>query len=407
MKISIFGMGYVGIVSAALLAKDNEIIGVDVNPVKLDSINKGISPIIEKDVDLLISAAVKNKHLKATDDAKQAILDSDISIISVGTPSNEDGSHNLSYLDNVIKQISETLKQKTTYHFIVIRSTIPPGTTEQFYEKYLKGLNAGICFNPEFLREGSAVSDYLNPPYIIAACNDKKAEGIMRELYKGINGEFISTSFKEAEILKMVNNAFHALKVTFANEIGRFCEVYNIDGKKVMDLVKKDKKLNISEKYLTPGFAYGGSCLPKDLRSFIHLAKGKNIKIPLITSLELSNEEHVQHAIKNIEKSGSRKIGVVGLSFKPGTDDLRESPYVKLVEYLIGKGYDLKIYDPNVSVAKLVGANKSYIEKEIPHISKLLTSDIKEVMKHNLIILNHTYDIKPYLEDRHTVIDLR
>jgi len=407
MKISIFGLGYVGVVTSAILSRNNNIIGVDINPTKVDMINQGTSPIIEEKVNELIKQGITNNNLKATTDAKEAILATDISIICVGTPSKEDGSHDLTYLDKVLKEISDILKEKQEYHLIIIRSTSPPGTTEEMIQKYFNNPNVGVCFNPEFLREGVAVKDYLNPPFIIIACNDEKGKELMKEFYKDINAEFIITSFKEAEILKVLCNVFHTLKIVFGNEVGRFCEAYNIDGKRVMELICKDKKLNISEKYLTPGFAYGGSCLPKDLRSFKYLSKIKNTEIPMISNIETSNEAHIQDVIKKIESCKIKDISFIGLSFKSGTDDLRESPTVKLVEYFIGKGYNIKIYDPYVELSKLIGSNKRYIEKEIPHISQLLCSSLEETFKNNLIVITRDEDFEKHITEKHQIIDLR
>ncbi|MBD3248629.1 nucleotide sugar dehydrogenase [Candidatus Woesearchaeota archaeon] len=406
MKISIFGLGYVGVVTSAILARNNQVVGVDVNPVKVDLINKGNSPIIETDVDKLIKDGVENNNLKATTDSKEAILDSDLSVVCVGTPSNQDGSHNLNYLDKVLSEISDLIKEKDSYHLVVIRSTSPPGTTEEMIEKYFKNLNVGICFNPEFLREGSAVKDYINPPYIVIACNDDKSIELMKEFYKEVDSELLITSFKEAEILKIVSNVFHALKIVFGNEIGRFCESYGIDGRNVMDLICKDKKLNISEKYLKPGFAYGGSCLPKDLKSFLYLTKQKDVCLPLIGNISLSNEAQINAAINKIQSHNKKSVSFLGLSFKPGTDDLRESPYVRLVEHFIGKGYSVKIYDPNVSLAKLMGANKEYLEREIPHISQLLYEDMDDVMDSEILVINHNFDIKSNIQDKKYLVDL-
>ncbi len=312
MRISIFGLGYVGIVTSALLSKEHQVTGVDINPIKISLMKEGQSPIIEKGIAQLIKEGRKRHHLEATIDSKYTVMNSDISIICVGTPSKDDGSHDLNYLYKVLKTISEVLKEKKTYHLVVIRSTIPPGTTEKIIKKYFDKPNVGVCFNPEFLREGVAVSDYLNPPYIIAACNDDKGIQLMKKLYRGINAEFIVVSFKEAETLKIVNNIFHALKIVFANEVARFCEAYNINPKKIMGLVCKDKKLNISKNYLNPGFAYGGSCLAKELRCFQYLSRIKKIEIPVISNIELSNDKHIKSTIKKIESFKIKKIGFVG-----------------------------------------------------------------------------------------------
>ena len=403
MNISIFGMGYVGVVTAAILSRNHKVIGVDINMKKVNMINEGVSPIIEKDVDKLIKEGRQKGSLEATSDHVSALKNTDLTVICVGTPSTENGSHNLTYLENVLNQIRSVLSEKKKYHLIVIRSTIPVGTTEQIIEKYFRGMNIGVCFNPEFLREGEAVYDYMHPPYIVIACNDKKGVELMKEFYSDVKADFYVVPFNEAEILKVVCNVFHALKIVFSNEIGRFCEAYNIDGKRVMDLIVKDKKLNISEKYMKPGFAFGGSCLPKDLRSLQFMVHKKFLDMPLLSSIDKSNDAHIHSAIKKIESFQSKKLGIVGLSFKAGTDDLRESPYVTLVEHFIGKGYDIKIFDKNVSLAKLVGANKKYIEKAIPHISSLLVDNIDELDDRDIIVLNHSIT----KEFSKNVVDLR
>lgn len=394
MDISIFGLGYVGVVTASILSQKHKVIGVDVNPTKVELIAQGRSPIVEKGVDELLAQGRSTGNLEATIDAEYAIKNSDLSIICVGTPSNPDGSHNLSYLRGVASQISEALKRKQQYHSLIIRSTVPPGTTEDLFATYLSGCNgrAGICFNPEFLREGNAVDDYLHFPIVVAACSDKKTEEKIRELYQGTDGKLILTNFRVAETLKVFCNIFHALKISFANEIGRFCTASGIDGQELIQIFCQDNRLNISSKYLTPGFAYGGSCLPKDLRSLERMARLANVSLPVISHISQSNEEQIAHAIRRIESCKTKNMGMVGLSFKPDTDDLRESPHVRLVEYFIGKGYDLKIYDKDVSLAKLMGANKEYIEREIPHISSLLVPNLNDLDDRELIVLNRTVE---------------
>ncbi len=404
MNISVFGLGYVGIVTSAILSKKHKVIGVDVNPTKVSIMNQGRSPIIEEGVSELVKKGIKSKRLKATSDPKYAVMNTDVSVICVGTPSEESGGHDLSYLNNVMEEISELLKEKKKYHLIVIRSTVTPGTSLEMKEKYFQGMNVGLCFNPEFLREGVAVKDYINPPFIIVACTDKKAVKLMKEFYKGIKSEFIVAPFQEAETVKMLCNVFHAYKIVFANEVGRFSEAYGVSGKRLMSLLCRDKKLNISSKYLIPGFAYGGSCLPKDLRNLQYLARKKDLDLPVINSLDISNEKHIHNAIRKIESFDVRSVGFVGLSFKPGTDDLRESPQVRLVEYFIGKGYDVKIFDKDVSLAKLMGANKAYIEKEIPHISSLLVDRLDELDECKTIVLNR--NVKKDFSNRN-VVDLR
>lgn len=394
MKISIFGLGYVGCVSAACLAKNgHSIIGVDINKHKVDLINKGISPIVELGLDELIQSAVKNNLLKATLNAFEAVLKSDVSIICVGTPNSLTGHLNTEYIFNTAKAIGEALKEKSSFHTIVIRSTVPPGTNmkvsdiiaEKSVGKNFE--NFAVVSNPEFLREGSALNDYNNPPYTIIGTESQKAYEIVSKLYEDINSPIIRTSIKVAEFIKYVNNTFHALKIVFANEIGNICDALNIDKYELMDLVTKDTKLNISPVYLKPGMPFGGSCLPKDLLGLIRLAQDNYLDIPLISSIDKSNEIQKLTILKKIVDYKKQKIGIIGLSFKPGTDDLRYSPSVDLVERLIGKGYQVMIYDENVNYSRLLGKNKSFIDEKLPHFSSLLCSNVEELIKSTDIII--------------------
>ena len=411
MIISIFGLGYVGCVSAAILTKQgHNVIGVDINENKVKLINQGNCPIIEDQVGNLIANATKNGTLKASMDSFQAVQSSSISIICVGTPSKDDGSTNIDYIKNVILEIANSLKSKNNPHTIIVRSTLPPGTMEEHIIPVLSSAkkDIGICFNPEFLREGSAVNDYYNPPYIIAAVNNNQTEETIRLLYQDIKADLIITDYKTAEILKVTNNVFHALKVVFANEIGRFSEKYNLDGIKIMELVCRDKKLNISNKYLKPGSSFGGSCLPKDLRSLVYLARKKNIELPIIENIINSNELQLKNIITKIINHGSKNLGFVGLSFKSGTDDLRESPNVHLVEYFIGKGYNIKIYDSNVQLSKLIGKNKQVITTMLPHIDQLICSSIQEVSDHSdIVVITANEDTSEYFTKNQYIIDLR
>jgi len=394
MKISIFGLGYVGIVSAAILSQKFKIIGVDINPKKVELINQGKSPIMEKKINFLVKNGVDTNNLIATLKSRKAIMESNISIICVGTPSDTDGHYDLSSLENVLKEISEILNEKRTYHCIIIRSTIPPGTTRKMFKRYFNQQKVGICFNPEFLREGVSISDYLNPPFIIAACSDDQSKQNIKKIYEDINHQVIFLKFEEAETIKIICNVFHALKVVFANEIGRFCETLGINGKKIMNILCQDNKLNISKAYLKPGFAFGGSCLPKELRVFNYLAKIKDIEIPVISQIEVSNHKHIEYYIRKIQSYKKKKLGFIGLSFKEGTDDIRESPYLLLVEYFIGKGYDIKIYDEYINLGKLMGTNKEYLENEIPHISSLFVYDLNELNECEIIISRQKTDEK-------------
>jgi len=398
MNISIFGLGYVGCVSAACLANEGyKIIGVDINQEKISMINQGKSPIIEKDIDNLIKTAISKNKLMATTDHFKAVMETEVSLICVGTPSDINGKLNLNYIKRCIKNIARALKEKKDYHVIVIRSTVLPGTTENIIikeiEKYSKkkvGNDFGVVMNPEFLREGSSVYDFYNPLFTIIGEYDKKSGEIVEKLYNFLSAPVIHTDIKTAEMLKYACNAFHALKITFANEIGNLCKKLKIDSHKVMEIFCMDTKLNISSAYLKPGFAFGGSCLPKDLKALTYKAKELDIEVPVLKSILESNRLQIQSVLNKILISKKKKIGILGLSFKPGTDDLRESPMVTLVESLLGKGYKIKIYDNNVFLSRLIGANKEYIEKEIPHISSLMCNSLEEVINFaEIIVIGH------------------
>lgn len=418
MRISVFGLGYVGCVSAACFAKaGHRVIGVDTNEEKVNILNSGRTPIIEKGLDQLINKSVNEGKLKATLFAEDAIRNSDISLICVGTPSNSNGSLNLEHVYGVGEEIAKALKNKDKYHLIVVRSTVLPGTieslvsiTKRVSRKEL-GEDFGLCANPEFMREGSAIEDFYHPPYTIIGEYDKKSGDLLSELYEGIDAPLIRVDVKAAEIIKYVNNAFHALKIAFANEIGTLCKIMGVDSYKVMEVFCQDRKLNLSPLYLKPGFAFGGSCLPKDLRALNYLAKEKDADTPLLVSILRSNELHIGRALYFIMNNGKRNIGILGLSFKSGTDDLRESPMIELVESLIGKGYNLKIYDRNVNLAKLYGANKRFIEEKIPHISSLMVNHMTEVFDGAdvIVIGNRSIEFvkaKDFLRSDQILIDL-
>lgn len=395
MDISIFGLGYVGSVSAACLAQDgHSVIGVDSNKVKVDIINRGHSPIIEKDLEPLIARSVQNGLIKATTDGRYSVLNSDISFICVGTPSKRNGSLDLEYLERVIHEIGSILKEKGDRHIIVIRSTVMPGTVENKMIPILEdesgkkfGVDFGVIVNPEFMRESSAVYDFYNPPKtVIGALKESDAE-IIAGIYKNIDAPLIKTSISVAEMIKYADNAFHALKVTFSNEIGNICKALNVDSHEVMEIFCQDTKLNLAPYYLKPGFAFGGSCLPKDLRALIYKAKTLDVEVPVLNAIFQSNELQIKNAIQYVLALGRKRIGILGFAFKAGTDDLRESPIVELIEIFLGKGYDIKIYDKKVSLAKLFGANKEYIEKRIPHISELMVENIDEILCHSEVIV--------------------
>jgi GDP-mannose 6-dehydrogenase len=396
MNISIFGLGYVGCVSLGCLAKNgHNVIGVDTNLSKVEQINAGKATIIEKDVDIIIAEQRSAGRISATTDNEQAIIGSDISIVAVGTPSTDKGHLNLQYIFTVAENIGNALQSKNTFHIIAIRSTIMPGTCDKFaaivesISGKKRNQDFAIVDNPEFLREGTAVKDYYNPPLTLIGSDNRKAAEEVAELYRQLPGEIIITDLKVAEIMKYINNTYHALKISFGNEIGNICSELGIDSHKVMDIFCKDKQLNISPYYFKPGFAYGGSCLPKDLKGLQTLAHDLYVDAPLIDSIDKTNEIQIQRAVKIIYKFWNKKLGFLGLSFKAGTDDLRNSPAVSVIESLLGKGCDMSIYDKNINLAMLTGTNKEYINSRIPHLATLLTDDPQSLIeKSDVIIIN-------------------
>ncbi|MGD1048390.1 MAG: UDP-glucose/GDP-mannose dehydrogenase family protein [Candidatus Krumholzibacteriaceae bacterium] len=419
MKISVMGLGYVGCVSAACLANGgHEVVGVDVNPLKVDLMRGGTAPIIEEGIGEIIRANVTKGSLRVTTDAAAAIAGTDISVVCVGTPSKPNGSLELSYIEKVCEEIGAAIGAKDGRHLVIIRSTILPGTMRKVVIPAIEGKSGlaagsgfGICFNPEFLREGTSVEDYYNPPKIVVGSETQDDAIRVREMYGGIEAPTILTTLEVAEMVKYVDNSFHALKVTFANEIGNICKELGIDSHAVMDIFCSDRKLNLSPYYLKPGFAFGGSCLPKDLRALTYKANALDLKAPVLASILESNEYQIRRGLQMILNKGKKNVGVLGFSFKAGTDDLRESPIVMLIESLIGKGYKLKVYDTNVNLAKLFGANKEYIEKHIEHISNLMTTSIDELVSFADIIVigNKSEEFKKVLAmltERHDVIDL-
>lgn len=392
MIISIFGLGYVGCISLGCLAENGfNTIGVDVSKQKVKLINAGKPTVIEKDIDIIISRNVSSGKIYATADYKKAVLNSDAAIICVGTPSSESGHLDLNYIYKVAEQIGEALKgAKKSFYTVLIRSTVPPGTNEKInniLKSFVNAENFGVVSNPEFLREGSAVFDYYNPPYTVIASESEKALKTARKIYSKIKAPVISVNVRTAEILKYVNNSFHALKVAFANEIGNICKNLDIDSHELMDVFSEDKKLNISSYYLKPGFAYGGSCLPKDLKGLNALAHNLFLDTPVINSVDKSNRTHIERGIKLISDLKMKKLGFLGLSFKPGTDDMRHSPVLEVIEYFIGKGYKIKIYDKNVDLSRLIGKNKSYIKEKLPHINKLLVKNVKHLIEQSEILI--------------------
>ena len=395
MNVSVFGLGYVGSVSAASFAADGHtVVGVDVNPEKVASLNEGRSPIVEKGLDELIRDTAADGRLRATTSTKEAIAATDLSLICVGTPSRRNGSLDLAYLERVCEQIGEQLKEKPAYHVVVVRSTVLPGTTHGIVipalertsgKKYLTGF--GVTVNPEFLREGTAIKDFRQPPMTLIGHNDRADAAPTEALYSKVDAPLVNTDIRTAEMIKYASNTWHALKVCFANEVGNLCKRLDIDSHAVMDIFCRDEKLNLSSYYMKPGFAFGGSCLPKDVRAMQYRAKEVDLEMPVIQSILGSNELQIKHAIDMVTETGKKRVGLLGFSFKAGTDDLRESPIVILAEALLGKGYSLSIYDRNVSIARLVGANKEYINKQIPHLSSLLSDSIDEVLDHSDVIV--------------------
>ena len=395
MRVSIFGLGYVGTVSAGCLARDgHEVLGVDPVRMKVDLINAGQSPIIEADIGDIIAAAVKAGRLGATDDLDQAIGKTDLSFVCVGTPSQANGNLDLKYIRRVCEQIGLALKNKSTHHTVVIRSTILPGTMRRIVIPVLEecsgkkaGVSFGVCNNPEFLREGSAVMDFDSPPKTVIGELDRTSGDTLAALYANLDAPLIRTDLETGEMIKYMDNIWHALKIGFANEIGILCKSLSVDAHKAMGIFCQDRKLNISSAYLLPGFAFGGSCLPKDLRALAYTAKLHDLELPIMNSILPSNELQVMRGLQLIMEKGHRRIGILGFSFKAGTDDLRESPVIEIIERLVGKGYDLRIYDKNVQVASLVGANRDFILNRIPHISKLMVDSIDSVLNHGETIV--------------------
>ncbi|MEZ4713977.1 MAG: nucleotide sugar dehydrogenase, partial [Caldilineaceae bacterium] len=419
MKISIFGLGYVGCVSAACFANDgHEVIGVDVDNKKLDAIRQGRSPVVEPGLDEMVCQSVRNGKLRVTQSTEEAICDSEVSLICVGTPSNSNGSLKTDYVENVVRDIGKALRTKDAYHVVVIRSTVLPGTVEEqvlplleLYTGKRAGEDFGLAMNPEFLRESSAVADYYNPPYVVIGEFDKRTGEALKNVYSGVDAPVIFTSIRSAEMLKYANNAFHALKITFANEIGNLCKAHGVDGQEVMQIFCRDTQLNISPYYLRPGFAFGGSCLPKDTRALLYRAKERDVELPVLNAVLESNYKQIQRGIQMVEATGSKKVGVLGLSFKSGTDDVRESPVVPLVETLVGRGYEVSIYDDQVKLSNLIGANKLFLERELPHIAQLMRPSIDELLADNEVIVitngSATYkDALGQITDKHIIVDL-
>ena len=418
MKVSIFGLGYVGTVSAGCLANDgHEVVGVDPVQAKVDLINSGRSPIIEEKIGEIIAAVVQSGQLRATTDPAQAIRETDLSFVCVGTPSQSNGNLDLHFIRRICEQIGEALKDKASRHTVIIRSTILPGTMHRIVIPVLEscsgrraGVDFGVCHNPEFLREGSAVKDFNAPPKTVIGELDEPSGSTLAQLYEKLDAPLIRTDLTTAEMVKYVDNSWHALKIGFANEIGNLGKVLGVDAHEVMKIFCQDRKLNISPAYLLPGFAFGGSCLPKDLRALVYTAKTHDLNLPILTSVLPSNEMQVSRGLQLIMEKGHRRVGVLGFSFKAGTDDLRESPIIEVIERLLGKGYDLRIYDKNVKIASLVGANRDFILNRIPHISRLMVDHVDAVLDHGqtIVIGNKDPDfsqVPSQLRDGQTIVD--
>ncbi|MGH8169940.1 MAG: nucleotide sugar dehydrogenase [Steroidobacteraceae bacterium] len=390
MKVSIFGLGYVGAVSAACLAeRGHMVIGVDPNVDKVELINSGRAPVVEAELAELTRRAVSEKRLRATTDAVSAVLDSEITFVCVPTPSQTNGNLDFRYLERVCSEIGSALLEKRSFHVVVVRSTILPGTVKGLVIPTLErasgrrvGEDFGVCNNPEFLRESTAVADFRNPSKTVIGASDSRSGDLVQSLYDGFPGAVIRCPVEVGEMVKYADNSWHATKVTFANEIGKICKSVGVDSHAVMDIFCKDAKLNLSSYYLKPGFAFGGSCLPKDLRAITYHARSRDVSTPLLNSLMFSNGEQIEQGIAMVLASRRKKVGVLGFSFKAGTDYLRESPLVEVIERLIGKGFDLRLYDRNVNLAKLTGANREYIMKSIPHIERLMVTSVEQVLDH-------------------------
>jgi GDP-mannose 6-dehydrogenase len=420
MDISIFGLGYVGAVSLACLARDgHRVIGVDVDQPKLDLIAAGRTPVVEEGMVALMADVVESGRVTVTRDARDAVMRSRISLVSVGTPSAPNGSQNQAAILALAKDIGAALRDKVAGHVIVFRSTLVPGTVEEALIPLIEGASGkkeGVgfhaCFQPEFLREGSSIRDYDRPPFTIVGARASEPATVLRELFGHLPCEFHATSIRTAEMVKYCCNNFHALKIAFANETARLCEALGVNPFEVMDLVCHDRQLNISPAYLKPGFAFGGSCLPKDLRATNYLAKTRDVELPVLASILPSNRLHLEHALGKVLAAGRRRIGIIGLAFKSGTDDLRESPLVLLAEQLIGKGLDLLIYDPDVHLSSLLGANRRFIEQHVPHINALIRADLKSVVDASELLVVGLADratlagLREHVRDDQLVLDV-
>ncbi|MCI0591394.1 MAG: nucleotide sugar dehydrogenase [Gammaproteobacteria bacterium] len=419
MEISVFGLGYVGCVSAACFAANgHNVLGVDLNATKVDLINQGISPIVEPGLSELISVERQRGRLRATGNCSEAVTSTELSFVCIGTPSAPNGSLDLRFVIRVAEEIGAALHTKADFHLVIFRSTMLPRTMEQVVLPAIveasgkqAGKDFGIAYHPEFLREGSAIADFRNPPRTVIGAIDQRSGDLLASLYAGLAAPLVRCDLRTAELVKYSDNVFHALKVAFGNEIGAICRLTGVNSHQLMEIFCLDTKLNLSSTYLKPGFAFGGSCLPKDLRALTHLARKLDLQVPVLEATLASNTEHKRRAFALVTSQGKKKIGLLGLSFKDGTDDLRESPTVELVEQLIGKGYSVCIHDRYVALAKLTGANKAYIAQEIPHIASLLVPDIPDLLSASDVVVvtrrSPEYaDVVNQLRPDQTMVDL-
>lgn len=417
--LSVFGLGYVGCVSAACLAREgHDVVGVDVNPSKVDLINRGQPTILEEGIGELVSAMHRAGRLRATTDAAEAVRTTELSLVCVGTPSRPNGSLDLTFVERAAEEIGRALRHKTEPHVVVIRSTVLPGTIRDLVVPALErasGKRAGkgfaVCSNPEFLREGTSIRDFDDPPFTLIGADDEATAARVASLYAGISAPVHRTAVRVAEMVKYACNAFHGVKVAFANEIGSVCKALGVDSHEVMRVFCEDRKLNISPAYLKPGFAFGGSCLPKDLRALVYRARRADVEVPVLRAALESNRQQIERAFRLVMATGKRRVGILGLSFKAGTDDLRESPIVALIELLIGKGYELFIYDRDVAESRTMGANRAYIEREVPHIWTLMRPSLEEVLEAaDTLVIGHASpefaSVPERVRDGQVVVDL-
>jgi GDP-mannose 6-dehydrogenase len=419
MRISIFGLGYVGSVTAACLAEmGHTVIGVEPNPIKVDLMNRGRAPVVEAGLAERLQRLTEAGILRASADFESAVLETEMAFVCVGTPSLPNGDIDLRHVERAATHIGSALARRPEYFRVVVRSTVLPGSIEQLVIPALErasgkhaGQDFGVCMNPEFLREGTAIDDFYRPPKTVIGELDDRSGDALADLYKQLPGEIRRVPLRVAEMVKYADNAFHALKVVFANEIGSICKANGIDSHRVMEIFCLDTKLNLSPYYLKPGFSFGGSCLPKDLRALNYMARARDLETPTLSSILSSNRQHLQSVIAQLLKHKGKRLGFLGLSFKSGTDDLRESPLVELIETVIGKGFDVRVFDPYVSLGRLMGANKEFIEKEIPHISKLMCDSAKELLEETeIIVIGHNgqevQSVLSQISSRHVIFDL-